>query len=158
MLVKGKLTYGQHKDLTISVCYASMMQMWVEQPCVGVPGLVNFVGARSRWLDLQINAACRTEAVTQAVILRSGLDSRACRLKLPGLQFYEVDDREALAQKRALLDAGEQRGGGAARHTGGGGRQRTGALVGSVITFCWPCMDQRLTIVYLLLLRACSAA
>jgi O-methyltransferase involved in polyketide biosynthesis len=89
--------------------------MWVEQPCVGVPGLGNYLSARSRWLDLQINAACRTEAVTQAVILRSGLDSRACRLKVPGLQFYEVDDREVLAQKRALLDAGELVAGGGRR-------------------------------------------
>ena len=122
--------------------------MWVEQPCVGVPGLVNFVSARSRWLDLQVNAACRTEAVTQAVVLRSGLDSRACRLRIPGLQFYEVDDREALAQKRALLDAGKRAaGGGGRRRAAGGGVAMQGR---ERLILCWQLFAESL------LLPGCS--
>ena len=43
--------------------------------------------------------------VRQVVILGSGLDTRAVRKAVPGVTYYEIDDAETLAVKRARYDA-----------------------------------------------------
>ncbi|MFF4592943.1 SAM-dependent methyltransferase [Amycolatopsis sp. NPDC001319] len=61
-----------------------------------------YSGLRTRVFDDFLLAASKT--VTQAVLLGSGLDSRAWRLDLPaGLRFFELDRTDVLGFKRRVL-------------------------------------------------------
>lgn len=65
----------------------------------------NYVGMRSRffdtWFDRVVSAGVR-----QAVVLASGLDTRAFRLRWPaGTRVFEIDQPKVLAFKDSVLDA-----------------------------------------------------
>lgn len=62
-----------------------------------------FFGIRGRAFDEFVTMACQT-GIRQAVILASGLDSRAYRLKWPsGTSVYEIDQPEVIDWKQGVL-------------------------------------------------------
>jgi methyltransferase (TIGR00027 family) len=64
---------------------------------------IDYIGLRSRFFDEWFEAAC-AEGVRQAVILASGLDTRAYRLPWPpGFALFEIDQPKVLAYKDEIL-------------------------------------------------------
>ncbi|PRW33609.1 S-adenosyl-L-methionine-dependent methyltransferase [Chlorella sorokiniana] len=76
----------------------------VEHPDVGVPGVCNFVDARTKWMDEALKQAL-DEGVTQVVCMAAGYDTRAYRFARQGVKFFEVDLPTASKRKQALVKA-----------------------------------------------------
>jgi len=76
----------------------------LEFPALGIPGIVNFVDARTQWFDAQVKKAV-ADGFTQVVVVAAGYDTRAYRLGAPGVRFFEVDLPHASETKRRLVDA-----------------------------------------------------
>jgi O-methyltransferase involved in polyketide biosynthesis len=53
----------------------------------GVAGVINFVDARTKWLDQEVAAS----RLPQVVVIAAGYDTRAYRFGGEGRAFYEVD-------------------------------------------------------------------
>lgn len=63
----------------------------------------NYIGVRSRYFDTWFERAC-SAGVQQAVILASGLDTRAFRMSWPaGFRVFEVDQPKVLEFKDSVL-------------------------------------------------------
>lgn len=72
---------------------------------IGSGWLPDFFGVRARFFDGFFPAAL-SAGIRQAVIVASGLDSRAYRLKWPaGTVVYEIDQPEVVAFKNAILSS-----------------------------------------------------
>lgn len=70
---------------------------------VGFPRMVDTFAARARYFDDYFAAASRA-GLRQVVIVASGLDSRAYRLRWPaGTTVYEIDQPEVIAFKTATM-------------------------------------------------------
>ncbi|WP_277954443.1 SAM-dependent methyltransferase [Saccharopolyspora soli] len=70
----------------------------------GLPDAVDYIGVRSRFFDNWFEKVC-ADGVRQAVILASGLDTRAFRLPWPDeLRLFEIDQPKVLAYKDEVLD------------------------------------------------------
>ncbi|MER7015707.1 SAM-dependent methyltransferase [Saccharopolyspora sp. NPDC000359] len=66
---------------------------------------VGYIGLRSRVLDDFLTRAA-TDGIAQAVVLASGLDTRAYRLAWPpGFELFEIDQPRVLAYKDEVLAA-----------------------------------------------------
>ncbi|ASW89831.1 SAM-dependent methyltransferase [Mycobacterium marseillense] len=77
----------------------------VEFADIGSGWLPDFFGVRTRFFDRYFLASLST-GIRQAVIVASGLDSRAYRLTWPtGTVVYEVDQPEVIAFKDSTLSA-----------------------------------------------------
>lgn len=86
-----------------------LLRASVEAPCWGVPGLTAYLASRRTWVDSQV-ASALAEGTAQVVLLGSGIwDTRSFRLLAPGVTFYEVAPREAIARKRELVQAAFER-------------------------------------------------
>ncbi|KAL4419924.1 hypothetical protein ABPG75_007022 [Micractinium tetrahymenae] len=83
---------------------AALTRRSVESPQLGVPGVCNFVDARTKWLDQAVKQAL-DEGVTQVVVIAAGYDTRAYRFFRPGAQFFEVDLPSASKRKQQLVKA-----------------------------------------------------
>lgn len=83
---------------------AALTRRSVERPGVGVPGVCNFVDARTKWLDQAVKQAL-DQGVTQVVVIAAGYDTRAYRFYRPGVQFFEVDLPSASKSKQQLVTA-----------------------------------------------------
>ena len=83
---------------------ASNYKKIVESTVVGVPGMLTYLDARTRWIDGHIKSAVQ-DTFQQVVILGGGFDTRALRLgtTFPSLTFFEVDSAEILNRKKALI-------------------------------------------------------
>lgn len=78
-------------------------------------GVADYMGVRTRFFDRFFQRAAQT-GVSQAVILASGLDTRAFRLDWPeGFRLFELDQPEVLRYKDDVLDR-EAAGARCARH------------------------------------------
>jgi O-methyltransferase involved in polyketide biosynthesis len=82
----------------------SLGRFLLEFPALGIPGIVNFVDARTQWFDAQV-ARALDDGFKQVVVVAAGYDTRAYRLGRPGVRFFEVDLPHASATKRRLVDA-----------------------------------------------------
>jgi methyltransferase (TIGR00027 family) len=92
--------------LTLKIL-ASSYRKAVESDVVGVPGLLNYFSARTRWIDGHIKSAVQSaDGFQQVLILGGGFDTRSLRLgaTFPSLQYFEVDTAEILARKKALIN------------------------------------------------------
>ncbi|KXZ56810.1 hypothetical protein GPECTOR_1g73 [Gonium pectorale] len=69
----------------------------------GCPGIMTYLDARTRWLDEEVLAA-QGAGAKQVVVVAAGFDTRAYRLRAPGVSFFEVDLPEASERKRKLVD------------------------------------------------------
>lgn len=76
----------------------------LEFPALGIPGIVNFVDARTQWFDEQVSKAV-DDGFSQVVVVAAGYDTRAYRLGKKGVRFFEVDLPHASETKRRLVDA-----------------------------------------------------
>jgi hypothetical protein len=59
---------------------ARQYQRLIESRTYGVPGILNYMDARTRWIDAHVTAAAR-EGARQVVILGAGYDTRALRMQ-----------------------------------------------------------------------------
>lgn len=78
----------------------------LEHKKLGVPGVVNFVDARTKWFDQQVQAALTQHGIHQVVAVAAGFDTRAYRFgaRYPGAaRFFEVDLPHASAKKQQLV-------------------------------------------------------
>lgn len=70
-------------------------------------GLLSHLAGRTCFFDEKLSLALE-EGIQQVVILGAGYDTRALRLKTPGVRFFEVDHPATQADKKArLLALGE---------------------------------------------------
>lgn len=69
------------------------------------PPIRNNVRLRTRYFDDWLGRRLR-EGSRQVVILGAGLDTRAQRMAMPGVVFFEIDAREIQALKKARLEEG----------------------------------------------------
>ena len=67
------------------------------------PLVKDLVKTRTKYFDDTLERYLLSN-VRQVVILGSGLDTRAVRKAVPGVTYYEIDDAETLAVKRARYD------------------------------------------------------
>ena len=67
------------------------------------PLVKDLVKIRTKYFDDTLEKQLLSN-VRQVVILGSGLDTRAVRKAVPGVTYYEIDDAETLAIKRACYD------------------------------------------------------
>lgn len=76
----------------------------------GMQHMADNMAVRTKFFDEFFGAATRSAGIRQAVILASGLDSRAYRLPWPaGTTVYEIDQPEVIAFKtRTLAELGAQ--------------------------------------------------
>lgn len=88
----------------VATLYARFRRALFEAPLVGVPGMINFLDARTQWFDARCAAALDAGAA-QVVVVAAGYDSTAYRLARPGVKFFEIDLPEASAKKQDLVDA-----------------------------------------------------
>jgi methyltransferase (TIGR00027 family) len=84
--------------------YARLRRAAFELPGLGIPGMINFLDARTQWFDARLVAALDA-GIDQVVVIAAGFDTTAYRLARPGVKFFEVDLPAASARKRALVDA-----------------------------------------------------
>eukprot|EP00887_Chlorella_sp_A99_P000060 scaffold16.g60.t1 len=82
----------------------------VNSPCCGVPGLLAYVAARHTWTERQVASAVAADGCRQLVILGGGFRTSLWRVCDTGhggvqVQVYEVDSREIVERKKALLQA-----------------------------------------------------
>ncbi|KAL4534188.1 hypothetical protein Ndes2437B_g03478 [Nannochloris sp. 'desiccata'] len=85
---------------------ASNYKKIVESSVVGVPGMLTYLDARTRWIDGHIKSAVQSQdGFHQVVILGGGFDTRSLRLGalFPSLQFFEVDSAQILNRKKTLI-------------------------------------------------------
>ncbi|KIY91347.1 hypothetical protein MNEG_16617, partial [Monoraphidium neglectum] len=83
-------------------------ELWYRNRCLdikylGVPGIVNFIDARTQWIDDGMKKAL-DDGIKQVVIIAAGYDTRAYRLARPGVKFYEIDLPHASQKKRELVE------------------------------------------------------
>ncbi|KAI8462802.1 MAG: S-adenosyl-L-methionine-dependent methyltransferase [Monoraphidium minutum] len=83
-------------------------ELWYRNRCLdikylGVPGITNFIDARTQWIDDGLSRAL-DDGIKQVVIIAAGYDTRAYRLSRPGVKFYEVDLPHASQKKRELVE------------------------------------------------------
>ena len=76
----------------------------LEFPALGIPGIVNFVDARTQWFDAQVEKAL-DDGFKQVVVVAAGYDTRAYRLGRPGVKFFEIDLPHASETKQQLVEA-----------------------------------------------------
>ena len=95
------LPFWQYK-LAVDVL-SKQYRKFVESPLFGAPGLLTYLAARQRWVDDHIAAAVR-DGATQALVLGGGFSTRSLRLAFSSLTWFEVDDVQVIARKRALLN------------------------------------------------------
>jgi len=72
----------------------------------GVPGMLTYLDARTRWIDGHIKSAVQSQdGFQQVLILGGGFDTRSLRLGalLPSMHFFEVDSAQILNKKKALI-------------------------------------------------------
>ncbi|KAI3425331.1 hypothetical protein D9Q98_009095 [Chlorella vulgaris] len=81
---------------------AGVTRRGVENPAIGVPGVCNFVDARTKWLDSALKAALDS-GVRQVCCIAAGYDTRAYRFCRQGVKFYEIDLPSASSKKQALV-------------------------------------------------------
>ena len=67
-----------------------------------LPGMAEYVAARTRFYDDTLLAACAA-GTRQVVIVGAGYDGRSLRFRQPGVQFFEVDHPATQADKQARL-------------------------------------------------------
>ncbi len=68
------------------------------------PHIEVYLATRTRFFDDAVRDAL-ADGIDQAVILGAGYDTRAMRLRAPGVTFYEVDHPATGAAKRAEVEA-----------------------------------------------------
>jgi methyltransferase (TIGR00027 family) len=68
------------------------------------PSTRHLIGFRTRYIDERLMQAIDA-GVRQIVLLGAGLDTRPLRFMRPGVRFFEVDQADVLAFKRARLAA-----------------------------------------------------
>ncbi|EFN53633.1 hypothetical protein CHLNCDRAFT_53521 [Chlorella variabilis] len=83
---------------------AGVTRRGVEDAGVGVPGVCNFVDARTKWIDGALRQAL-DEGFTQVVCLAAGYDTRAYRFARRGVKFFELDLPAASQRKQWLVKA-----------------------------------------------------
>lgn len=79
------------------------MQIIIQGPAFGCPGIMRYLDARTRWLDHEVTTAIR-EGFAQVVVVAAGYDTRSYRLAAPGVSYFEVDLPEASQRKRELVE------------------------------------------------------
>jgi methyltransferase (TIGR00027 family) len=84
--------------------YARLRRTLFELPFVGVPGMINYLDARTQFFDERV-AAALDAGCKQVVVVAAGFDSTAYRHHRAGVKFFEIDLPHASAAKRALIDA-----------------------------------------------------
>ncbi|GBF98456.1 S-adenosyl-L-methionine-dependent methyltransferase [Raphidocelis subcapitata] len=89
-----------HRERDLGLWYRTR---GLDMTYLGVPGLVNFIDARTRWIDDGMKRAL-DDGIKQVVIIAAGYDTRAYRLGRPGVKFYEVDLPHASEKKRELVE------------------------------------------------------
>jgi methyltransferase (TIGR00027 family) len=67
------------------------------------PPVKDMVKIRTRYFDDILDQHLRMQ-FRQVVILGSGLDTRAVRKQVPGVKYFEIDDPDTLAVKRACYE------------------------------------------------------
>ncbi|KIZ07560.1 Putative S-adenosyl-L-methionine-dependent methyltransferase [Monoraphidium neglectum] len=83
-------------------------ELWYRNRCLdikylGVPGIVNFIDARTQWIDDGMTKAL-DDGIKQVVIIAAGYDTRAYRLARPGVKFFELDLPHASDKKKELVE------------------------------------------------------
>ncbi|CAK0732255.1 hypothetical protein CVIRNUC_000105 [Coccomyxa viridis] len=71
---------------------------------VGAHGMINYVDARTAWMDDIVKQA-QWQGIAQVVVLAAGYDTRCYRLKTGNTQFYEVDLPPVSEKKIKLVNA-----------------------------------------------------
>ncbi|KAI3425332.1 hypothetical protein D9Q98_009096 [Chlorella vulgaris] len=96
---------GGWRHLSYTPGWRWHLQNVLESPCFGVPGLCTYNAARAVWIRQQVQAAVEGDSCRQVVVLRAGWSTWSHSLAQPGVQFYEVDSRQAVQRKKEALDA-----------------------------------------------------
>ncbi|KAL4857081.1 putative S-adenosyl-L-methionine-dependent methyltransferase [Chlorella vulgaris] len=96
---------GGWRHLSYTPGWRWHLQNVLESPCFGVPGLCTYNAARAAWIRQQVQAAVEGDSCRQVVVLRAGWSTWSHSLAQPGVQFYEVDSRQAVQRKKEALDA-----------------------------------------------------
>lgn len=68
------------------------------------PDFELWMAARTACLDAHV-ASWSAQGLSQVVLLGAGLDTRAARLRAPGVRFFEVDHGASQQEKQALIAA-----------------------------------------------------
>eukprot|EP00775_Hariotina_reticulata_P011525 gene11525-11668_t len=77
----------------------------LEHKRLGVPGVVNFVDARTQWVDQMVDSSLSHCNIHQVVCIAAGFDTRAYRFgrRHTDVQFYEVDLPSASRKKQQMV-------------------------------------------------------
>ncbi|KAK9836338.1 hypothetical protein WJX81_006667 [Elliptochloris bilobata] len=77
---------------------------WAVEEAMGAHGMINYVDARTSYMDgLVVIAAA--QSIDQVVVIASGYCTRAYRLHRAGVKFFEVDLPPVVERKIGLVDA-----------------------------------------------------
>lgn len=107
-LFRDKLMPLRSKWLAVAPGARAAFRRGLEHPTLGTPGVCNFVDARTKWVDSQVEAALGAR-ITQVVVVAAGYDTRSYRFGASAaakrVSFFEVDLPEASRKKQELVDA-----------------------------------------------------
>ncbi|CAL5223896.1 g6492 [Coccomyxa viridis] len=87
-----------------SLPFANSIYKYVVEEVLGAHGMINYVDARTAWIDDIVKQA-QWQGITQVVVIAAGYCTRAYRLKTGSTQFFEVDLPQVSQKKIDLVDA-----------------------------------------------------
>lgn len=101
-LLRDELMPSRGEAMRKKLPRMKIMHNMTQWPVLGLPGIVNFIDARTQWFDEAVTDALDA-GITQVVIVAAGFDTRAYRLGRKGVAFYEIDLPDASKKKQELV-------------------------------------------------------
>ena len=92
-----------YRDSIVGLFLSDESKRAARRVATAFPQVKDIVKLRTKYFDDTLDAQLHSH-VRQVVILGSGLDTRAVRKATPGVTYYEIDDAETIALKRARYD------------------------------------------------------
>ncbi|CAL8463656.1 g3190 [Coccomyxa elongata] len=93
-----------YRKFLYALPFANRIYKFAVEDIVGAYGMINYVDARTVWMDDIVKKA-QADDICQVVIIAAGYCTRAYRLRTGNTMFYEVDLPQVSEKKISLVDA-----------------------------------------------------
>lgn len=101
-LLRDELMPSRGQAMRNKLPRMKIMHDVTQWPVLGLPGIVNFIDARTQWFDEAVVSALDA-GITQVVVVAAGYDTRAYRFGRQGVTFFEIDLPDASRKKQELV-------------------------------------------------------
>lgn len=101
-LLRDELMPSRGQAMRKKLLRMKIMHDATQWPVLGLPGIVNFIDARTQWFDEAV-ASALDAGITQVVVVAAGFDTRAYRFGKQGVKFFEIDLPDASQKKQELV-------------------------------------------------------